>query len=124
MWDWSGDPEAVCAIACTQPVRSQVTLAVRNPIRLARAADAIAAGATDLKRLLAIDNSRSLHVGDQRAGRTCGPKPWAGTEKVFTSGPNGRIENFRRRKDYLQSAEAGRAGVKINHPRGTENTRD
>ena len=62
---------AVCAIAGTQPVRSQVTLTVRNPIRLARTADAIAAGATDLKRLLAIDNIRRLQVRDQRAGRTC-----------------------------------------------------
>lgn len=59
----------VCAMACSQPVRSQVTVTVRNPIHLARASETIAVGAADLKRLLATDDIRRIHVRDQRSGQ-------------------------------------------------------
>lgn len=60
---------AVCAIAGAQPVRSQVTVTVKNPIHLARASETIAVRAADLKRLLGIDDPRRVHVRDQRTGQ-------------------------------------------------------
>src|SRR5215813_12619458 len=60
---------AVCAIAGAQPVRSQVTVTVKNPIHLARANETIAVRAADLKRLLGIDDPRRVHVRDPSTGQ-------------------------------------------------------
>lgn len=53
----------------TEPLLCQVALTVHNPITIARTSETISLKASELKKALAVDDIRRVHVRDPRAGK-------------------------------------------------------